>query len=148
MIDGVLVVPLRQICDERGKIMHMLRADAPHFAGFGEVYFSVTYPGVVKAWHQHTRQTQNYAVPVGMIKLVLCDRREGSPTRGQVQKLVIGEWNYVLVRIPVGVAYGFQCVGEHAAVICNCPDIPHEDGEGVSIDRFSSEIPYDWAQQV
>ena len=30
-IDGVKVVPLRQIVDERGKIMHMLKATDPHF---------------------------------------------------------------------------------------------------------------------
>ncbi len=144
MIDGVLVVPLRQICDARGKIMHMLRADAEHFTAFGECYFSSTYPGVIKAWHQHTRQTQNYAVPVGMVKLVLYDRRPDSPTRGQLQELCIGEWNYVLVSIPVGVVYGFQCVGERTALLCNCPDKSHEVNEGIAIDRFSGEIPYDW----
>ena len=41
MIDGVLVKQLSQIADERGKIMHMLRADEPHFEKFGEIYFSV-----------------------------------------------------------------------------------------------------------
>ena len=34
MIDGVHVTPLTQIADERGRIMHMLRADNPGFAGF------------------------------------------------------------------------------------------------------------------
>ena len=65
MIDGVKIVPLRQIPDERGKVMHMLRADAEHFSGFGEIYFSMVYPGAVKAWHLHRRMTLNYAVPIG-----------------------------------------------------------------------------------
>ena len=83
LIEGVRVVPLKQIPDERGKVMHMLRADDPHFERFGEIYFSTVYAGVVKGWHLHERMTINYAVPVGAIKLVLFDDREGSPTRGQ-----------------------------------------------------------------
>ena len=82
MIDGVLVHPLQKTSDERGKIMHMLRADDPHFIGFGEIYFSVVYPGVVKGWHLHQKMTLNYAVVTGMIKLVLYDERPESPTRG------------------------------------------------------------------
>ena len=42
-IEGVTVRPLRQICDERGKVMHMLRSDDPHFERFGEIYFSVVF---------------------------------------------------------------------------------------------------------
>ena len=37
MINGVEIVPLSQIADERGKIMHMLRSDDPHFEKFGEI---------------------------------------------------------------------------------------------------------------
>ena len=36
MIDGVHVQPLRQIVDERGKIMHMLKATDPLFRGLFE----------------------------------------------------------------------------------------------------------------
>ena len=55
MIDGVVIKPLRQILDERGKVMHMLRCDAPEFETFGEIYFSVVLPGAIKAWHLHRR---------------------------------------------------------------------------------------------
>ena len=77
MIDGVQIIPLKQICDDRGKIMHMLKSTDPYFENFGEIYFSSIYPGVIKGWHWHERMTLNYAVPVGMIKLVLyqCQRR-------------------------------------------------------------------------
>ena len=37
MIDGVILTPLRQIFDERGKVMHMLREDSPVFSRFGEI---------------------------------------------------------------------------------------------------------------
>ena len=55
MIDGVQIIPLKQIVDERGKIMHMLRRDDPHFEEFGEIYFSMVYPGVIKGWHIHKK---------------------------------------------------------------------------------------------
>ena len=81
VIDGVLVVPLRRIVDERGMVMHMLRRTDPHFQEFGEIYFSTVRPGVVKAWHLHDRMTLNYVVLKGMIKFVCYDDREGSDTR-------------------------------------------------------------------
>ena len=71
MIDGIKITPLKQIFDERGKVMHMLRNDSEVFRKFGEVYFSSTYPGVVKAWHKHKEMTLNYAVIFGEIKFVL-----------------------------------------------------------------------------
>ncbi len=144
MIDGVIIFPLKQIPDERGKIMHMLRADDPHFEKFGEIYFSMVYPGVVKGWHLHKRMTLNYAVIVGMIKLVLYDDREGSPTRGELMELFIGEANYVLVKIPAGIWNGFKGIGIEPAIVANCATEPHDPEEIVRMDPFTSEIPYDW----
>jgi dTDP-4-dehydrorhamnose 3,5-epimerase len=144
MIDGVHVVPLRKIADERGTILHMLRADAPHFEQFGEIYFATAYPGVVKAWHLHSRQTQNYAAIVGMVKLALYDDREGSATRGELQELFIGEDNYALVRIPPGVYNGWKCIGVKPAIVANCATEPHDATEMTRLDPFVSHIPYNW----
>ena len=145
MIDGVEVIPLKQIPDERGKIMHMLRSDDPHFEQFGEIYFSVVYPGVIKGWHIHREMTLNYACVYGTIKLVLYDDREGSRTRGQLQELFIGESNYALVKIPHGVWNGFKGVGTVAAIVANCSTIPHDPQEIDRLDPFDSSIPYDWS---
>jgi dTDP-4-dehydrorhamnose 3,5-epimerase len=145
MIDGVRVYPLAQIPDERGKVMRMLRADDPHFERFGEIYFSVVYPGVVKGWHRHRRMGLNYAVPRGMVKLALYDDRPRSPTRGTVQEFFIGEDNYVLVRIPPGVWNGFKGIGVEPAVVANCATEPHDPGEIERLDPFGGQIPYDWA---
>src|SRR6516225_875479 len=111
MIDGVEVLPLRQILDERGKVMHMLRADAPHFKGFGEIYFSAVHPGAVKAWHLHRKTVRSYAVPIGKIKLVLFDDRQSSSSKDRVQELLLGPDNYCLVIIPPLVWSGFKGVG-------------------------------------
>lgn len=144
MIDGVKVIPLKQIPDERGKIMHMLRRDDKHFEKFGEIYFSVVYPGVVKGWHLHKKMTLNYAVLTGMIKLVLFDDRKKSPTRGEIMELFIGEDNYCLVKIPYGIWNGFKGVGRKAAIVANCATIPHNRLEISRLDPFSKKIPYNW----
>ena len=144
MIDGVHVHPLRQIPDERGKVMHMLRSDDPHFEVFGEIYFSVVYPGVVKGWHLHKRMTLNYACVSGTIKLVLYDDRDDSKTNGEVQELFLGEANYLLVRIPPGIWNGFKGVGTSPAVVANCATLPHNPQEIMRLDPFQNDIPYNW----
>jgi len=144
MIDGVLVTPLQQIPDERGKIMHMLRVTDPHFEAFGEIYFSVAYPDVIKGWHIHTRQVQNYAVVSGRVKLALYDQRESSPTVGELQEIYLGGENYNLVRIPTGVYNGFKAVGNEPAIVANCATVPHDPDEISRLDPFDESIPYDW----
>jgi dTDP-4-dehydrorhamnose 3,5-epimerase len=144
MITDVLIHPLRQIVDERGKVMHMLRRDDPHFEQFGEIYFSVVYPNVVKGWHLHKRMTLNYAVITGMIKLVLYDDRETSPTRHQLIQMFLGESNYVLVKIPPGIWNGFKGIGVTPAIVANCATEPHDPVEIVRMDPFTDKIPYDW----
>jgi dTDP-4-dehydrorhamnose 3,5-epimerase len=144
-IDGVKVTPLRRIPDERGAVFHMLREDSPVFERFGEVYCSLVYPGVVKGWHIHKRMTLNYAVPVGMVKLVCFDDRDGSPTRGAVEELHVGELNYALVTIPPLVWNGFKGEGATPALVANCATIAHDPDEIDRLDPFSGEVPYDWS---
>lgn len=143
-IDGVKITPLRRIADERGMILHMLRADQPHFQKFGEIYFSAVYPNVVKAWHIHHEMTLNYAVPVGMIKFALYDDRANSPTRGQLMELFIGEANYCLVTVPPMVWNGFKGIGEKMALVANCATLAHDPAEIERCDPFENQIPYDW----
>ncbi|MFC1888810.1 dTDP-4-dehydrorhamnose 3,5-epimerase family protein [Thermodesulfobacteriota bacterium] len=144
MIKDAVVKPLKRIPDERGMIMHMLRSDDPDFEKFGEIYFTVVYPGVIKGWHCHTRQINNYTVVSGMVKIVLYDLREDSPTKGELMEIFAGEQNYVFVKIPVGVASGIKGVGTEPAIVANCATEPHTQGEDVRIDPFDEKIPYDW----
>jgi dTDP-4-dehydrorhamnose 3,5-epimerase len=93
MINDVEITILKNICDERGRTMHMLKSTDSNFEKFGEIYFSTAYPGVVKGWHEHTKMTLNYAVIKGMIKLVLIDNRKESSTYKEIQEIYIGENN-------------------------------------------------------
>lgn len=146
-ITGVRIVPLRRIPDERGVVLHMLRADHPHFERFGEIYFSGVYPGAVKAWHLHRAMTLNYAVPIGTIKLVLYDDRAESPTCGQLMELLVGEPDYCLVTIPPLVWSGFKGAGDGMALVANCATLPHDPQEIDRRDPDDSRMPYDWDLQ-
>jgi dTDP-4-dehydrorhamnose 3,5-epimerase len=145
MIDGVKIIPLKQIADERGKIMHMMKATDPHFIKFGEIYFSCAWPGVVKAWHVHKSMTINNAVLSGRAKLVMYDLRETSPTRGELQEIFLGEDNCVLVQIPPGIANGYKAFGDKMVILANCATEPHDPQEMIRMDPFTKEIAYDWA---
>jgi len=144
MIEGVRITPLKQILDERGKIMHMLRNDAPGFAGFGEIYFSCVHPGAIKGWHIHKEMVLNYAVPHGNIKFVLYDDRAGSPTRGKLQEIFMGPDNYCLVTVPPMVWNGFKGIGSEMAIVANCTTTTHRADEIDRLDPFDPAIPYNW----
>lgn len=145
MIEGVCITPLKQIPDERGKIMHMLRSDALGFTGFGEIYFSCVYPQAIKGWHIHKKMVLNYAVPHGNIKFVLYDDRPDSPTKGEVQEVFMGPDNYCLVTVPPMVWNGFKGLGNEMAIVANCASIYHDPDEIARLDPFDPSIPYDWA---
>lgn len=149
VIDGVIVSPLKEIRDQRGAVLHMLRADSPDFGGFGECYFSELLPGAVKAWKLHRLQTQLIAVPVGRIRLVIYDARAAASTQGTLLVLELGRPDsYFRVRIPPGLWYGFKCIGDAPALLANCVDLPHDPSESESRPINFPEIPYQWVGQV
>jgi dTDP-4-dehydrorhamnose 3,5-epimerase len=147
IIDGVVVTPLRQIIDERGKVMHMLREDSAVFQRFGEIYFSCTHPGAIKAWHLHKKMTLNYAVIHGELKFVLYDDRQESPTRGMVQEIFLSPENYCLVTVPPLIWNGFKGIGCKTTIVANCATLPHDPNEIERKGPFDPTIPYDWQIQ-
>jgi len=144
-IDGVTITSLREIADERGAVLHMLRADAPDFVRFGECYFSEVVPGAVKAWKQHRAQTQNLAVPSGRIRLAIFDDRPNSPSRGRSQVIELGRPDaYARIRIPPGLWYGFAGISETTALVVNCPDLPHDPSDSVVRPATDDGFPNCW----
>ena len=144
MIENVVVTPLRQIADERGKVMHMLKATDAAFRQFGEIYFSSVNPGAVKAWHLHKEMWLNYAVPHGSIRFVLYDARPTSSTHGEVQEFFLGPDNYCLVTVPPRVWSGFEGLGADASIVANCATLPHAPDEIARCEPQDPSIPYDW----
>lgn len=144
MIHDAAVVPLRRIPDERGTIMHMLRSDDPHFRGFGEIYFTTIYRGVVKGWHRHADMTLNYACVHGRIKLVLYDDRPESSTRGSLVEIFLGVDNHALAMIPPGVWNGMKGMTDPFALVANCATHVHDASRTSRLDPYAEDIPYDW----
>ena len=146
MIDGVQIKKLKVVPDERGRLMEILRADDSLFSKFGQVYMTTTYPKVIKGWHYHKQQDDNITVIKGMLKVVLYDNREKSPTKGEVNEFFAGEHNPILVHVPVGVLHGWKCISETEAIVINLVTEPYNyknpDEHRVPFD--SDDIPYDW----
>lgn len=146
MIEGVVTKQLKQIADERGWLVEIMRNDWEHFRKFGQAYVTADYPQVVKAWHMHRKQTDNMSCIKGMIKLVLHDGRTKSKTKGETNEFVIGERNPTLVHIPPGVWHGFKTISEDYALVLNVPtelyDYKKPDEHRLPPD--TDKISYDW----
>ncbi len=149
MINGVKVKQLRVIPDERGRLMEVLRVDDPEFIKFGQVYMTTAYPGVVKAWHFHKVQYDNFACLKGMMKVVLYDSREGSPTKGEVNEFFLGEHNNILLQIPPFVYHGFKCISDTEAMIINCCTEMYNrtEPDEYRLPPHGGDIPYDWSRK-
>lgn len=149
MINGVKLKNLKVIPDERGRLMEILRSDDDLFLQFGQAYITTTYPGIVKAWHMHKKQTDNVACIQGMIKLALFDPREDSPSFKQVDQFYIGVHNPVLVQIPNGIYHGWMCISEQEAIIVNIPTevYRYEQPDEHRLDPHHNDIPYDWKRK-
>jgi len=148
-IHGVRTKKLRVIPDERGRLMEMLRSDDDLFVQFGQAYVSCTYPGVVKGWHYHRKQIDTFICVQGMIKLVLYDSRDDSPTRGRVEEFFLGVHNPTLVQVPNGVYHGWMCISEQESIVVNLPSelYNYSDPDEVRVDPHDNDIPYEWARK-
>ena len=144
MIEGIQITPLKEIKDERGSVMHMIRSDSKVFKKFGEVYFSTVFPKKIKAWHMHKEMTLNYVCVEGTIKFVLYDDRKNSKTKGAIQELNLSPKDYFLVTVPPLIWNGFINVGNKTSILANCASIPYSDEEIVRKPPFDNSIPYKW----
>ena len=146
MIQGVKIKELRVIPDERGRLMEILRHDDPEFKKFGQVYMTTNYPGVVKAWHFHKIQRDFVTCVKGMIKIVLYDKREDSPTFGTVQEIFAGEHQPRSIVIPPGVCHGWKCISETESVVINVPSesYNYSEPDEERLPFNTKEIPYNW----
>lgn len=150
MIHDVETKDLQINADSRGSLTEIWRSDWSFYDEDDEPemsYVSMSYPGIVRAWHRHRRgQIDHFVVPKGKVKVVAYDDREESPTRGEVDERIIGEGNMVAVRVPGDCWHGFEVVGDQRAFLVNFPtelyDYENPDEERLPYD--SDRIPYEW----
>ena len=148
LIEGVEIRELKKNVDERGILCEILRRDWSIFKDFAMAYFSITYPGVVRAWHRHPKRKQEdcFCVPHGMAKLVAYDQREKSTTRGMINEFFIGEDNMILLKIPGECWHGFQAIGTKPVVLINFPTelYDYDDPDEERLPPNTDKIPYNW----
>jgi dTDP-4-dehydrorhamnose 3,5-epimerase len=150
VIHGVKIKQLKAHADERGYLMEILRDDDEIYERFGQVYVSLNYPGIIRAWHYHQKQTDYFVCIKGMIKVPLYDPRENSPTRGEVNEFFLGEHNRVLLSIPIGVYHGYKTVGVEPSLLLNFPTKAYDrnDPDEFRVPHDSPEIPYTWDVKI
>ncbi len=149
LIEGVQARRAKVMPDERGRLGEIMRADDPWFDKFGQVYFTTTYPDVVKAWHYHKIQTDHFYVIKGAIKIALYDERPDSPTHRMVNEVCLGEHCPGLLRIPPGVHHGWMCIGQTEAYILNIVSemYNYSEPDEYRTDPHENHIPYDWTRK-
>lgn len=114
-IDGVRIKPLARYCDERGYLLEVLRDDDELMEHFGQTTYTMTYPGVIKAFHWHNKQYDLWFMARGEAMVVLHDLREDSPTFKKTQVIFAGEREPALIIIPPKVAHGYKVLGRQPA---------------------------------
>lgn len=145
-IDGVWTKDLVWHRDARGRLTEILRSDDSNFPGFGQVYVTVTNPGVVKAWHLHKKQRDTFTCISGQLIVALYDQREDSPTAGALTEFHLSAQNPMLISIPPGVYHGWKCVSTDEALVINIPDRPydHHNPDEYRLPPDTEDIPYKW----
>ncbi|MGE5329785.1 MAG: dTDP-4-dehydrorhamnose 3,5-epimerase family protein [Deltaproteobacteria bacterium] len=146
MIKDVAVKKLVKHTDDRGFFMEILRDDDNLLKKFGQASASLTYPGVIKAFHYHKKQDDLWFFPSGNAQVVLHDIREDSPTKGETNVLYMGENNPILVYIPVGVAHGYRVLGNAPATIVyfTTESYDAKNPDEYRIDWNDPSIGFDW----
>ncbi len=149
MIDGVIVKKLQTHVDDRGYFREIIKQGEDVFADVQQTSASLTNPGVIKAFHFHNKQDDIWYIAQGMARVVLYDQRTDSSTSGQTYAVVAGEENPLAIRIPKGVAHGYQVLGVkpvlllyHTTKVYNAAD--PDEGRMAWDDP---KIGFDWSVQ-
>jgi len=148
-IHDVVVKKLATHSDDRGYFREVVREDEALLKHFGQSSVTKTYPGVIKAFHWHHHQDDVWYVVDGMARVVLYDRRPGSPTHGVIQVVYAGEDNPVVILIPSGVAHGYQVLGRKPVIlfyhVTQAYDPQAPDEQRIAFD--DPAIGFDWSIQ-
>jgi len=141
MIKDVNLTSLSIINVPGGDVMHALKSSEVGFVNFGEAYFSNIEFGVIKAWKRHRQMQLNLIVPIGRVKFVLFDDRNGVEN-SVFQEVFLSPENYLRLTIPPLIWVGFQGLAKENSTLLNIASIEHSDEE---LDRRSlKDINYSW----
>lgn len=150
LIDDVIIKELKVIQTKdtddlnNGWLIDILRAtDEVKIDGdsFGQIYLTTANENSIKGFHLHKTKTDHFCVIRGLAKMVLIDNRKGSQTYKQINEIIMGEENFKVVRVPVGVKHAFKNIGNGPVYMLNYMtpafDVNHPD-------TITTTEDYDW----
>jgi dTDP-4-dehydrorhamnose 3,5-epimerase len=146
MISGVKIIANPCFADNRGFLIEAVKkSQLPDFE-FRQMNFTVSHPGVIKAFHWHKKQIDLWFCVGGNLEAVLFDRRDDSPTAGEIQTEILGEHRKVALFIPVGVAHGYRVLGEKSASLVYLVNQEYnpQDPDEQRIPFDDEKIGFDW----
>lgn len=135
-IEGVKVVDVKLYGDARGGFMETYREENFVAGGIDASFVqdnqSYSVQGVLRGLHFQIEHPQAKLVRVisGTVFDVAVDLREGSPTWGQWEGVVLSAENRRQFFVPRGFAHGFLVLSETAEFCYKCDDIYHPGDEG------------------
>lgn len=120
MLPGVKVYEIKKIPDGRGFFAEILRLDWESFIegdNIMQVNLSMSYPGIIRAWHRHSMGQVDYVCVVkGALKVCAYDDREDSKTKGQLDEIILTNEQLQVVRIPGFYWHGTKCIGDEPSM--------------------------------
>lgn len=151
LIDGVRITPYTLWPDDRGYFLEVLRFGQGAAAAFPaestQVSAALSYPGTIKAFHFHLRQTDLWAPSAGMLQVALVDLRPASPTFGVRNTMYAGALRPWQILIPPGVGHGYKVIGAEPALLVYVTDRFYDPADEGRIAYNDPGIDYDWETQ-
>lgn len=151
LIDGVQIRPFTTWPDDRGYFLEVLRVGqglAAHYPpSQTQVSAALNYPGTIKAFHYHLRQTDCWIPAAGMFQFVMVDLRKGSRTFGMRNTLYAGVLRPWQVLIPRGVGHGYKVIGIDPGTLIYVTDRFYNPEDEGRIPYNDPNINYDWDTQ-
>ena len=151
LIEGVRIQPFAIYPDDRGYFLEVARAGMGIISGHAtetlQVSAALSYPGTIKAFHFHRRQTDLWCPVMGVLQVALVDLREGSPTFGLRNTMYVGPLRSWQVLIPPGVGHGYKVAGTEAAMLVYVTDRYYYPSDEGRIGHNDAGINYDWEIQ-
>lgn len=151
LIDGIVLAANPLWPDDRGYFMEVARLGQGIVAGFDpaatQISTALSYPGTIKAFHVHTRQTDLWLPVSGMLQVALVDLRPDSPTFGWKNTLYAGHLRPWHILIPPGIGHGYKVIGAEPAILVYVTNRFYDPADEGRIAHNEPGIQYDWETQ-
>ena len=151
LIDGVQVEAFPLWPDDRGYFLEIARLDEGIASKMPsadiQVSAALSYPGTIKAFHYHQRQTDYWVAASGMFQVALVDLRADSNTFGLRNTLYIGALRPWRLLIPPGVGHGYKVLGSDPGVLVYLTSQKYDPADEGRIVYNDADLAYDWDLQ-